>query len=269
MKVRPVLLGVVAPILCLAFDGVVFKGTYPGIGRSSFGAILGDYRVFAYLVVGLCGALYVGQNWVKLLAPYAWLWAPSFVLIGAGALVVAIIVIPFALLTTLLCLGPISDLLRGRSVTPEYLLSLLQVVFYLFTSVVGLIAWAPALHYLRTGLRGMRGIFRSVRRVLAAVAFGLTVLGVPALLNGVAQDFVDRQVDTILQGTRAEAVASAQSLRAAFWCDWSCLHRLPMERRSWDALPEARRVIIADCFRIATGDDIERHIFPAGGLFGG
>jgi hypothetical protein len=246
MKVRPVLLGVVAPIACLSFDGVVFKASYPGVVGLTPGTLLGDYRVFAYLAAGLCVALFVGQTWVKPLAPYAWLWAPCFAVVGAGALVVAIIVIPDAVIGVL-STGSRQNLLANG--------------FFLFSSVVGLIAWAPARLYLRTGLRGVREAVRSMRRVVAALAFGLAVLGVPALLNGAAQDFVDRRVDVILEGTREQAIASAQSLRAAFWCDWSCLHRLPRERQLWDLLPEARRGIIADCFRIATGYDIER-FFP-------
>jgi hypothetical protein len=90
-----------------------------------------------------------------------------------------------------------------------------------------------------------------------ALAFGHTIVGVAALLNAAALDFVDRRQDVILTGTREEAIASAYGLRAAIWCDDSCLVRLATAYHSRGSLPEVRRAIIAERFRIVTGVDIK------------
>jgi hypothetical protein len=258
MKRVDVLLGVVAPIVCLAFDMIVFKGNAAGVGPNDVS--LGDARVFTYLVVGLCVALFVCQKWVKSLAPCAWLWAPCFAVVGTGALLIAIPVIPLASLFALLAAGALINSLPHLVSHPAWE-ELLTTGNNLFTIAAGLVAWAPAVLYLRTGLRGVRASIWSVRRVLAALAFGLAVFGVPALVNGAALDFINKRVDVILKGTREEAIASAYSLRAAFWCDASCLHRLKYAYFDYfgqGPLPDARRATIADCFRIATGYDIER-----------
>ncbi len=172
MKVVYILVGGVAPVACFAFDTLVFTAD----------GYLGRARVFAYLVAGLCVALFVGQKWVKPLAPRAWVWAPCFMVVGAVALAVAVMVIPITLVGCLYAGFTLLFYTRGDLI-PGSLRSLLEQVFVLFASAVGLMAWAPALLYLYTGLRGVRETFMSVRRLLAALAFGLAALGGPALLN--------------------------------------------------------------------------------------
>jgi hypothetical protein len=264
MKVRYVLLGVITPVLCLALDGFVFKGAIVGL---TYGAFLGYVRVFVWLVAGLGIALFLCQNLVKPLARYVCLWAPCFVLGGAGALLIALPLLVLDAYVLVSALGWfINDILINPRTRDAFMhLSLKDQLSQgrdLIGVIFGSMAWASALLFLRTGLRSVKGSFWPVWRVLPVLAFGLAVFGVPALVNNAAMDFINRRVDVILTGTREEAVASAYSLKAAFWCDASCLHRLSSayddaDRKLYPATQaDARWALVAECFRIVTGLDI-------------
>jgi len=248
------LFGVITPILCLVTDTFLFKGGLNG----PTGGVCGDARVFVYLVIGFGVVLFVCQKLVKPLAHYTWLWAPCFIIAGTVALVITILLIPIAGIGFLLATDGIIISL-GSHTYQGTLQMLLDNTYYLFTCVLGLTAWVSALVFLRNGARNISDSLISLRHILAVLAFGLAVFGTSALVNSAAQNFIDKRVDVILTGSNEDAVASAYSLKAAFWCDWSCLHRMASTYYYDKSLTDERRELVANCFNIVTDDDIKKH----------
>ena len=170
--------GVILPVICFAFDPVVFKGN--ALGPAAFGGV---YKPFAYLL-----------SFTSIMAMMAWLiWGDrlkSFVSILGG----------------LFLLGSAISFIVGVMLFPLSLLGLI---------IIGALGFTPLLTgivYLRNGVRALRSakayfpghtlIYPSV----LVVIFGFTI---PFVINVE----IDRSIQKIKFGDENVAAAEARKLR--------------------------------------------------------
>jgi hypothetical protein len=149
-----VLVGIIAPILALIFDPVVFRG-----GPCGSNSLTAQYSLFAYCAIGL-----------GILALVTWLGAGGslglFTGVLAGVLVtgsifataVGVIMLPISLIGLIVCIG-----------------------------VLGLLPFLTAVVYLRNGIRALWAGYQQTQFKLvfsALVISGIVmVLGLPALIQ--------------------------------------------------------------------------------------
>lgn len=169
------LFGVILPVICFAFDPIVFRGL--GMGK---GALLGDYKPFAYLL-----------SFPLIMAMAAWLiWGGKlkwlngflgglFLVGGVISLGIGIFLIPFSLLGLIILIGILGF-------TP------------LFSSVV----------YLRNALRAFRAskpFYAKKILTYSAVLGGIFSLVVPYVINAEIKKTLDGMIGGDVQTIHTNA----------------------------------------------------------------
>lgn len=222
-----VIFGLVLPVLCFAFDPIVFRGDFGLIGREG---VYHSVRLFAYTASAL--EIATLACWLFVIRKYPVWSRPAGGVMAAGALfsfVLGVAILPFS------------------------------VIGMLFVGVgaLGFIPFVTALVYLRNARRALRLNRRGspVRGgASAAFAFGLAfALGAPA----VAQ----RGANAIIKGASAEVVAGGELsplrqrvVRALALLSGETCYDLAEE---YGRQPDAeRRARLAEAYREVTGKDI-------------
>jgi len=158
-KVFDIIFGIVAPILCVAFDPGILRA--PENACSSTGSILTGYTTFAYTAIGL-----------GIFALLVWMAAGNQLKNAS----------PF--FAGILFTGFVFSLLVGLAILPLSLIGLLIMGL----GLLGLIPFLTALVYLRNGIKALRLARESTTPTaairIAAVVIGVAiVLGIPAYMQ--------------------------------------------------------------------------------------
>jgi len=211
------MVGVVIPVICVAADPIVFKGFWLGPSR---GAILGEYKPFAYLL-----------SFVSIMSMVAWLLFGEKLRGAAGV---------FA---GLFAFGAGISLLVGILLAPLSLLGL-----SVFVGVLGFTPLFSAFVYLRNSVRAYRGAgFFLEKRVLRSV-FLLAALfsgAVPFAVNAE----IDRRIDRMLRGDQQSIRDEAERLKYfGTIMDFSRL-----ARASCSTGDEARKKALQDAYMTLLG----------------
>jgi hypothetical protein len=215
-----VIFGVLAPIGCLLFDPVVFRG-----------GLFGSPLLSRWLTAGWCA---IGLGIVSLAV---WLYRRR----------------PAALLAGVLLAGSLFALLLGIVMLPLSLIGLIMVI-----GIFGFMPFVTAFVFWRNFIRAVRSDAMKSRRATPMVLFvvGLaTGLLLPLAANGFVTSRVARGTEMILFGDAAQRTEGVVLLRTVrFAADLDALV-WAYDRATND---EAARRRIADAYREITGDDIER-----------
>ena len=230
-KFFDVVFGIAAPILCLIFDPVVFKGSLFD------GGILSRYRVFAFCLIGL-----------EILVLALWLFVPNRSRVLS------------AILTGILCAGGLLSLLLGLLILPVALLALffLQVV-----GIFGLIPIVTAFVFARNSIRALRTISMKIPKIGFAawmLAGAILVFAGPIFLQWQTSRIVDQSVETISHGSPEERELAVDQLKKAFWCSKdTCFDALV-----WDYFEYHQKSMeafwIADAYLELTGEPIQARL---------
>jgi len=157
-KVFDIIFGIVAPILCIAFDPGVLRA--PENACANTGSILTDYTTFAYTAIGL-----------GVFALIVWMAAGSQFKNTS----------PF--FAGILFAGFAFSLLVGMAILPISLIGLLLMGL----GLLGFIPFLTALVYLRNGIKALRLARESTTptaiRITVAVIGAAIVLGIPAYMQ--------------------------------------------------------------------------------------
>jgi hypothetical protein len=183
-RIFDVLLGVVAPVLCFAFDPIVFKDNF-GVA----GGLFPEYQSYAYMVSG-----------VEILLLLIWLvygrqLSPRTLLLGG-----------------MLVAGALFSGLIGLIILPFTLLGL----FVFGIGIFGFIPFLTGLVYLRNG----RSAFELANNhragsvwIGAVVVGGVVVLGTPASVNFIASRFVSESMNAVLYASPQSADMAVDQIK--------------------------------------------------------
>lgn len=214
--------GVVLPVICFAFDPVVFKGNALGT------AYLGEYRPFAYIL-----------SFVSIMAMTAWLiWGAKLKWLGA-------------FLAGLFTIGGAISLAIGVVLLPISLLGLLILV-----GALGFTPLFSALVYLRNAFRSYQSAKPFLENGVLINSFVLSALFsmvVPSVANvqikKISDEIKDGDVRTIREKTRTLKYF-APLVNADF------LAKRYFRSLSADGETEEMRVI-QEAYRELTGEDVK------------
>ncbi len=219
-----VLLGMIGPVLCFAFDPFVFKG---GIFGPPF---YPQYQLFVYAfsaleiaVLGLWLASGATGRFPKQLAGGILLWG------GIMSAAVGLILLPFSVIGLALGIG-----------------------------LFGFTPFLTAIVYLRNGVRAWHSDAEKTSihlRATAVLASLLIIGGLPFLMSYSVHVFAASSVTEIVTADSRHAVAAAQRLRPmSLFADYE-LERLI---QAYAAEPDpGRKELLKTCYQEATGKDIE------------
>lgn len=216
--------GMVLPILCLAFDPFVFRAN--GFGRP----LAAQFQLFAYTLIAIeivalgvwLGAGKRAEEWCGVLGGIMW----------TGALfsaVVGVILLPF---------------------------SILGLMF--FIGIFGFTPFLTAFIYWRNARRALAFAGAQVPRAgfFVTLLLGATLsLGMPSFAHWRVGKFVERSLVEVLEGDDARANAAAHRLRLAGWLASSQTDQLALAYgRETDP---ARKARLTRVYHEITGGDIE------------
>jgi hypothetical protein len=222
-----VVFGVVGPILCFAFDPIVFRG-------GLFGApLFAEYQVYVYLFSGL--QIMILSFWLLARAGFQF-WNQ---LVGAGlflggvfCLMVGVVLLPFSLMGLMLGIG-----------------------------IFGFTPFLTGIVYLRNGVRALKSPRTDTSIFTGAVTFllgSLVVIGAPLLLGVAIHQAVDSSIEEIIHGDPPHASAATHRI-------WPLKYFVGVESNKivtayQEASDPARKQLLKDCYQEITGEDIEVRI---------
>lgn len=219
--------GIVAPILCFAFDPVVFRG---GIGGAP---LFPDLKIYVYLFSGL--EVVMLSFWLLARAG-SQLWND---LSGAVLLV-----------------GGIFCLAAGLILLPFSLLGLMFGV-----GVFGFTPFLTGIVYLRNGVRALRSPrsdMRAFSRAAIILLGSLVAIGAPLLLGIAIHRTVESSVDEIVHGDTPHAVAAAHRISPLKYFVGAESNQIVTAYQ--EASEPARKQLLKNCYQEITGEDIEVRI---------
>ncbi|HYY42990.1 MAG TPA: hypothetical protein VE775_09680 [Pyrinomonadaceae bacterium] len=219
--------GVVAPLLCLIFDPIVFQRGF--IGELP---ILADYRLFAYAVIFIEITALLGWHVRVREARQARILGGIMLAGGIFSLVVGVVILP---------------------------LSLLGLLFY----GIGLFGFTPlvtAIIYLRNGRRALRYARAQAptpgRRVAPVLLSALLSIALPALAQWRVTHMTEQAMRALTAGDTAQAAMATNRLKYIHWLalDEGYEQLLLAYRQNGDASQRAR---IAAAYMQLTGVEVE------------
>lgn len=221
--------GIVLPVLCLAFDPLVFRGGI--IGRP----LLGEYQLFAYGFIG-----------VEIVALAVWLSVASRAKEWCGVL------------GGIMLVGVLFSAVIGTLLLPFTLLGLMFVI-----GVLGFAPFLTAFIYLRNARRAIKAAGTQTTRVgiFVTLLFGATLaLGAPAFAHWRINKLVERSLVEVLGGDDAQARDAARRLR---YVRWFASGEIDQVVWAYDRTTDSQqRERLARAYReITGGGDIERRLF--------
>jgi hypothetical protein len=219
--------GIVGPILCFAFDPVVFRGGIAG------GPLAAEYKVYVYLFSGLeilmLSFWLVGRKGFQRCND---LLGIMLVVAGIFCLAVGLGLMPFSLMGLIIGLG-----------------------------LFGFIPFLTAIVYLRNGARALqdpRADTNILSRVLTFVLGAGFVIGAPLLLGFAIHQFVQSSIDEIVHGDASRASAAAH--RVAPLGYFVGVESNEVVTAYMQATDPARKQLLRNCYQEITGEDIEVRI---------
>ena len=220
--------GVIAPLICLIVDPVVFKG-----GRIflSSGGLLAPFKIAAYTAIGLgVAALAVWLIFRPRLLAYSDYFVGIFVMAQVAAFLLAVVLLPFSVIgITLAGLG-----------------------------CLGFIPFGTAFVFYRQRKRARTDAAALPHRRRNAFIAMFAVIAIPILLQWMTSRYVGSAIHTILTNADSTPAAISQ-LKAAFWCSDECFYELALDYSNAYNDP-ARQQYLADLYHEITGGDIRTQI---------
>lgn len=216
--------GVILPVICFAFDPVIFKGNAMGT------AFLANYKPFAYLL-----------SFVSVMAMAAWLiWGAKLKWLNA-------------FLAGLFAVGGLISLGIGIVIFPVSLLGLIILI--------GVLGFAPlfsAMVYLRNALRAYQSAKPFLENGVLINSFILSAI-LSVVIPSVANVQIKKTIDEMNKGGAQTIRTNAQSLKylvPIVNLDSLALryHRVQPKERDTEEMKA-----IAEVFRELTGEDIENN----------
>lgn len=229
------IVGIIAPILCLYFDPILFKD------NSGSSTVLSEIRIFAYsgIVIGATSlAVCLFQEKMSL--------AMRGFLIGV---LIFGMIFALALEFILLPLGILGIMVGVSNGLPENL-PIIAV------SLLGFLPFLVAFIYIRNAYQLVVEPNASSSAIPSySIMAGLIfVIAVPMLLQVSANNYVDSSIQKIVAGDITGVSAGVESMKHTFWCDDSCYQKL--FDAYWETEDEQRKEFIAEAYRESTGRNL-------------
>lgn len=224
--ITDIVFGVVAPILSLIFDPIVFRGS-GSLGLQS--AVLAQWRVFAYVAIPLGVVVLVLWLWKR----YALKFWSGFV---AGVMFT----------------GAIFSLLVGLAILPTTLIGLLLGI-----GILGFIPFVTAFVLFRNARDALNyaGKQLNFSGILGTLVLGMVAsVAIPAAAHVAASAYVHNAEAQIITGNTQEVEAGLANLQRAFWCDLDCFRELE-DAYNFEK-DKTRRDSLATTYHELTGNDI-------------
>jgi len=226
-----VLIGEIAPVLCLIFDPFVFTGNR----GSLLGSFLAPYRIFAYLAIGL--GLLALTIWLTFGFRFKAGWSKftAGVLISGAFFsgILGIILIPFSLLG----------------------------LFMAGIGIFGFIPFVTGFVYLRNGMRAFRNHGENQKWLALSIFISgvLFTLAVPTLIQWQTSRVVTQGNQLISSGDPKMVEQGVVFLKGAFWCNDSCYDGV-IDAYLSPQTSETQRIVLADSYSEITGKGIDNII---------
>lgn len=219
--------GVLAPIICLIVDPVVFKGA----AFLSFGGLLAPVKIAAYSAIGLgVAALALWLVFRPRLIKISGCFAGIFRMAQVVSFLLALVILPFSII--------------GIGMAGLGLL--------------GLIPFLTAFVFYHQGGLARADASKLPHRRRSALLGAFAIILIPIMLQWATGRYVSRAVNDLL--TNPDAAPSAVSrLRAAFWCGDECFYNLAWNYYKSYKDP-ARQQYLASAYHDITGGDIRTKI---------
>jgi hypothetical protein len=173
--------GIIAPILCFAFDPIAFRNGFGG------GPLFAQYQVLVYLFSGLEIVTLVPWLLLREQLPGKRLIGGILLAGGIFCAVIGCILLPFSFLG----------------------------LFVYFVGAFGFIPFFTAIVYLRNGCRAHRAERPKANGMAQAapILLGcLLAIGIPVLLSGSINEVVRQSVDEVIQGDTQRAAEALNSI---------------------------------------------------------
>jgi hypothetical protein len=222
-----IIFGIVGPMLCFAFDPIVFRG---GLGDRP---LLVDYKVYVYLFSGL--EIMMLSFWLLARAGFQFwndLVGTGLYLGGVFCLIVGVVLLPFSLMGLMLGVG-----------------------------IFGFTPFLTGIVYLRNGLRALRSprTDSSIFTVAVTCLLGsVVVIGAPLLSGFVIHQAVDSSVEEIVNGDARQASAAAHRIWPLRYFVGDVSNKIVTAYEQ--AADPARKELLKNCYQEITGEDIELRI---------
>lgn len=222
-----VVFGIMGPILCFAFDPIVFRG---GFGGAPLAA---EYKIYVYLFSGL--QITMLSFWLLARSGFQFwneLAGTGLFLGGLFCFAVGVVLLPFSLMGLMLGIG-----------------------------IFGFTPFLTGIVYARNGVRALSSprtdpsIFT---RAMIVSLGSLLVVGAPLLLGFAIHQAVDVSVDEIINGDIQHASTAAQRM-------WPLKFFVGIESNKIvtayeQASDPARKQLLKSCYQEMRGEDIDEHI---------
>jgi hypothetical protein len=222
-----IVFGIIAPVLCFAFDPIVFRGGVLGA------PLFADHKIYVYLFSGL--QIVMLSFWLLVRAGFRF-WNEA---VGAG-----------------LMLGGAFCLLLGIVLAPFSVMGLMLGI-----GVFGFVPFLTGISYLRNGYRALQSPRTEAAGLTTAgtVVIGSAfVVGAPVLSGLAIHQYVDSTVDEIVQGDSSHAAAAAHRISPLTIFVGVESEKIVVAYQQ--ASDPARKKLLRDCYQQITGEDIEEHI---------
>ncbi|MBI1280941.1 MAG: hypothetical protein GC179_22645 [Anaerolineaceae bacterium] len=220
--------GVLAPIVCLVLDPIVFKGSASFL---SSGGLLAPVKIFYYVAIGLVVTILTG-----------WLFFRSRLIPHAAYIVGVFTIALFVSAILGIALLPFSVLGIGMS-------------------GIGLLGFTPlltAIVYYRQRKRALADASTLPHRRLSMFLGAVAIIVIPLVVQSATSSYVNSAVNTILTNPESSPAAVSQ-LKAAFWCGDECYFNLAWDYYKAYKNPE-RQQYLAAVYHDITGGDIRTKI---------
>ena len=222
-----VVFGIAAPILCFAFDPVVFRGDFLGV------PLFPEYRLYVYFFSGL-QILLLGL-WLIAGAGFQF-WNE---LVGFGLLV-----------------GGVFCFIVGLALSPYSLMGLMLVI-----GVFGFTPFLTGIVYLRNGVRALRSPRQDTSiftRAFIALLGSLLVIGAPLLLAFSIHQTIASSIDDIVRGDPSQASAALNRMGPLKYFVGTESNKIVSAYLNTS--DPSRKQLLKSCYLEITGDDIERRV---------
>ncbi len=224
--------GVLAPLICLIVDPVVFKGSYSfDTSFIATGGLLAFAKVFYYVAIGLVVILLtVWLFFRSRLIPYAAYIVGIFTIAMIVSALLGVVLLPFS-------------------------------VIGIGLSGVGLLGFTPiftAIVYYRQRKQALTYVSTLPHRRLSMVIGAVAIIVIPLVFHLATARYVSNAVNEVLSHPENSSAAISQ-LKAAFWCGDECFYQLAWNYYKAYKDP-ARQEYLAAVYHDITGGDIRTKI---------
>jgi len=218
--------GVVLPVLCFAFDPIVFKNGFFGAG----GPLLAKYQLFTYLFSG-----------IEILALAVWLSCRNHLRSFSGPI------------SGVLLIGGLFSWAIGILILPYTLIGLLLII-----GVAGFTPFLTGLVYLRNGVRGLRSQERNSAfesRYLVAGATATMALALPIFVSMQVSKIISTSIDDLVNGNVQQATVAIDRLKWLRFVPKGNLRGLVFAYAV--ETDPAKKDLLKQAYKDLTGEDIE------------